>query len=193
LRQSKDHCNRVLEKGLNGLLRLYPEEMNKGVDHDAWERPPRQRSPLPQLTSQTTWARAGHALDKLRCRADEQECRFATRLSIQQHFARPDRSLPLVSGACKTQLLVPPDGPFRSFSRSSAWKLTALLIVGLSFPAASQLARAGEPVKIPMSADRWTTFSRCHIVTRKADLIATNMKRVLASRRDWPSPLNRIS
>lgn len=46
----------------------------------------------------------------------------------------------------------------QAFSRNSAWKLSALFIVGLSFPAA-QLARAGEPVKIPMSADRWTTVT----------------------------------
>jgi hypothetical protein len=56
--------------------------------------------------------------------------------------------------------IVSPSGwSLQAFSRSSAWKLSALLIVGLSFPAASQLARAGEPVKIPMSADRWTTVT----------------------------------
>ena len=47
----------------------------------------------------------------------------------------------------------------QAFSRSTAWKRLALLLVGLSFPAASQLASSREPVKISMSADRWTTVT----------------------------------
>lgn len=43
------------------------------------------------------------------------------------------------------------------------------------------------------TANEVMTASQAAIVTRKADLIAMNMKRVLASRKDWPAPLNRIS
>ncbi len=43
------------------------------------------------------------------------------------------------------------------------------------------------------TANEVMTVSQAAIVTRKADLIAMNMKRVLASRKDWPAPLNRIS
>ena len=38
-------------------------------------------------------------------------------------------------------------------------KIAALLIAGLSLAIASQPARAAEPVKIPMTADRWTTVA----------------------------------
>jgi hemoglobin len=43
------------------------------------------------------------------------------------------------------------------------------------------------------TANEVLTASQAATVTRKADLIAMNMKRVLASRKDWPAPLNRIS
>ena len=43
------------------------------------------------------------------------------------------------------------------------------------------------------TANEVVTVAQAAIVTRKADLIAMNMKRVLASRKDWPAPRNRIS
>jgi hypothetical protein len=41
----------------------------------------------------------------------------------------------------------------------SAQKIAAVLVAGLSLAIASQPARAAEPVKIPMTADRWTTVA----------------------------------
>jgi hemoglobin len=38
------------------------------------------------------------------------------------------------------------------------------------------------------TASEVMTASQAEIITHKANLIAMNMKRVLASRRDWPSP-----
>ena len=43
--------------------------------------------------------------------------------------------------------------------KDSAQDIASLLIAGLSLAIASQPARAAEPVKIPMTADRWTTVA----------------------------------
>jgi hypothetical protein len=62
-------------------------------------------------------------------------------------------------GNRKNSMLKLSDSRIYSHRRNSARNIAALLVAGLSLVIESQPARAAEPVKIPMTADRWTTVA----------------------------------